>query len=337
MMPRLAIAVPTYDRNARLSETLQLLLPQLPLRDTPVYILDNHSPTPVADTLADLEGAGSCRDLISIRRNAANIGLSANVIRCFEVTEDADWIWVLGDDDPPMPNAVEMIYARLEEMKREADSTTICHLKFDSCYAPPTKATARINCVDALATTLGNKDNYSNFLFLSSGVYHRHAFLRFLATGYRTANTLAPHIAMLLECVADGGRVLRHPGELVTTRRVGGRSSWDHLSLQVGFQSFLDYDAPLAFQYRAMPKLMRNYAGHRPYRDILRHIIAPEPRSEAFWVAYGLKTAVIIGGVSGLLRAAVIVLALGVAKVPGVRRVLKGVVKPRATASMARS
>ncbi len=337
MISRLAIAVPTYDRNARLAETLRSLLPQLRLRGTPVSILDNHSPTPVADTLAGLEGLVSCRELVTIHRNVANIGLSANVLRCFEVTEDADWIWVLGDDDPPAPHAVETIYTRLEELDRQIGDTATCHLKFDSCYAPKTKDTVSINGIDELAKILANKDEYSNFLFLSSGVYHRTTFLQVLASGYRAANTLAPHITMLLASVADGRRVLRHPGELVTTRRGGERSSWDQLSLRVGFQSFLDYEAALPFQHRAMPNLMRTYAGHRPYRDILRNILAPEPRSQAFWAAYCLKSAVIIGGARGFLRAAFTVLTLGASKVPGVRWILKSFVEPRARTSLARS
>jgi hypothetical protein len=50
-------------------------------------------------------------------RNKFNIGANANILRCLELVRNP-WVWILGDDDLPLPNAIETILEHTENMRR---------------------------------------------------------------------------------------------------------------------------------------------------------------------------------------------------------------------------
>jgi glycosyltransferase involved in cell wall biosynthesis len=102
----ITIAIPTYNRNEILKSNLEFLLPQL-TSDEQLLIIDNHSDIPVEETLKDLLARYKNVNY-SILRNRINVGGNQNIMRCFEYT-DTDWLWLLGDDDKVLPNAIETI------------------------------------------------------------------------------------------------------------------------------------------------------------------------------------------------------------------------------------
>ncbi|RZK28376.1 MAG: glycosyltransferase family 2 protein, partial [Hymenobacter sp.] len=103
----LTIAIPTYNRNERLARSLEILVPQLSA-GVKLVIIDNCSSVPIKDTVEPYLLSN-----VKVVRNTYNIGMAANILRCFENC-DTEWLWVLGDDDPPHKNAVEII---IQEIK----------------------------------------------------------------------------------------------------------------------------------------------------------------------------------------------------------------------------
>lgn len=103
----LTIAIPTYNRNDILAENLKLLLPQL-TTDCKLLIIDNHSDTPVGETVAPLISS-LFKGKFEIVRNRANIGGNANILRCIEYC-DSDYLWILSDDDPVLEHAVATVF-----------------------------------------------------------------------------------------------------------------------------------------------------------------------------------------------------------------------------------
>ena len=102
----LTIAMPTYNRNKILEKNLNLLLPQL-TEACSLLILDNSSDIPVSITINDLIKKYSKVD-IKIIRNKYNIGMTGNILKCFEVCDDS-WLWILGDDDQVKEGAIKQI------------------------------------------------------------------------------------------------------------------------------------------------------------------------------------------------------------------------------------
>ena len=83
---KLTIAIPTYNRNEILYKNFEKLLSQI-TDECRVIIFDNCSDVPVNDTIAELVEVNSHIE-ISVVRNRYNIGMTANILKCFEICPD---------------------------------------------------------------------------------------------------------------------------------------------------------------------------------------------------------------------------------------------------------
>ena len=196
-MTKLEIWIPTYRRPAPLRHTVQSLLPQLDATTT-LHILDNHSPEPVTHELLGVSDS-AVRERICIERNSVNIGGNANIARCFERC-DADYMWLLGDDDELAPDALATI-------KADIDSRPECVL-FNYCL-PRTKRETGIEgaTLDAFLQAI---DRLGNYMLISNNVYRTSAFKAFVIYGYEFAYSSAPHMAIVLEKLrVTGGKFYR--------------------------------------------------------------------------------------------------------------------------------
>ena len=192
MSAMLTVAIPTYNRNEILLQTLRHLLPQL----TPacrLLILDNCSPAPVAETLKDLwpQYPGVSYE---VRRNTVNIGGNANIMRCFEQCE-TDWLWVLGDDDVPRANAIATILRYIDAYPD--------HRFFSFLHGGDARRQPIVT--SGLGEFICRMDSFSGILFLSASVYRLGPLRQNLKVGYTYTYSTAPHIAALLMSLGDGG------------------------------------------------------------------------------------------------------------------------------------
>lgn len=193
MKPRLTIAIPTYERPDALRATVSVLLPQL-TADVSLIVLDNHSPTPAESILQSLflanpQEASLCR----VHRHAANVGGNANILRCLEFAE-GEWVWTLGDDDYPAPNAVSEILVELDSFP-QAD-----HFNFSSSLFRRTSSWT----ADNLDDFLDRCDSLPNELFISANVYRRDRFVPYLSTALNHAGTNMAQLALLFSGLQEG-------------------------------------------------------------------------------------------------------------------------------------
>ena len=196
MKPILTIAIPSYDRPRELTETLRKLAANKIPDGIEILIIDNCSPSVLEDELS----GGWPDDSPPIRwiRNPANIGLAANLLRVFEHS-CGDWIWILGDDDPPLPDAVARIISAIGNAPEQCTL-----LKFNSTNGGEVSKTTDLGTPSDLAQKCRDPKFYSNLLFISSSVARRDRYIEKLGVGYHYAYSVAPHIAMLLSLVQDG-------------------------------------------------------------------------------------------------------------------------------------
>jgi len=115
----LTIAIPTYNRAARLSKALSDLLRELSgsanRESIQVLVSDNASPDSTSLVLkaAVAEFQRNSIDFRTLRR-LRNDGPRVNALSCL-MEADTDYVWLLSDDDNLLPGAVDVVYAQLRK------------------------------------------------------------------------------------------------------------------------------------------------------------------------------------------------------------------------------
>lgn len=112
--PLLTLAIPTFNRSPFLSELLQALLPQfssLPPGTAELLVSDNCSTDGTESVIQGFIRRGlPCRYV----KNPANLGADANFLQCLELAS-GQYVWVFGDDDLLVPNAIADLLSLLEQ------------------------------------------------------------------------------------------------------------------------------------------------------------------------------------------------------------------------------
>lgn len=191
--PLLTIAIPTYNRPAELRRCLEPLLPQL--NDACVlYISDNYSPTPAAEVaLPIIERHGFAH--FSISRRPFNIGGAGNIMHCYEKA-DTPWVWVLGDDDIPLPDAIARILALIEAHP----DTLGFGFEYERAFDPIPEGTPKTTVIQSASEFLSSRALLSVSL-ISSCVYNVSAIHGVFYDGYNFSSSFYPHLAWLLRCI----------------------------------------------------------------------------------------------------------------------------------------
>jgi hypothetical protein len=237
----LTIAIPTFDRNDLLARHVEILLPQVgPHR---LLILDNASPVPVAETLCPiLERFPAAR--CEIVRHRHNIGGIANLLRAFELCE-TDWVWLLGDDDEPFPDAVEKIGRALDE------DPEALFLNFSSeIYQRPSPRES-----EGLGGFVDAIDDFGNVLFLSAGVYRIAALRSNLRLAYHLGYSMMPQLALLLAGLGEDGRCRLRTEQIVHWERPPLEQQWSNVSEALGKMTILDLPMDHAVRMRLARKI----------------------------------------------------------------------------------
>lgn len=108
----LTIGIPTYNREKYIVEQVRRLLPQLTDK-VKLVVVDNCSSYDIYSSFSEEE-----KSQFDIKRNRCNIGGDANIANII-YNSDTKWVWVLGDDDYVMDNAVQTVLHYLEKYPEE--------------------------------------------------------------------------------------------------------------------------------------------------------------------------------------------------------------------------
>ncbi|ALI99758.1 glycosyltransferase family 2 protein [Rufibacter tibetensis] len=243
------IAIPTYNRNIKLKRTVELLLPQLNPQ-IKLKIFDNCSDIPVSETLKDILDSG-----IEIERNKINIGMSGNFIKCFESC-DTEWLWMLGDDDPPCANAIQII----EDVINSNANCSFINFKTIT-MAKDRNQSFFVNDCDELIDRI---DSFGNLLYISVGLYN----LKKLSSGYKTmyqySYTLAPHMALLLSALSNSSnhKVLFSDKVIINSMAhdTNHDESWNWIVVSMAI--FLLYETVFNVSHKSKVKLKKHLKTH---------------------------------------------------------------------------
>lgn len=204
----LTIAIPTFNRNEILEKNLSNLLPRLS-GGCKVLVIDNCSDVPVQATLSNVIKNTQTID-VKIIRNEFNIGMTGNILKCFELCE-TPWLWVLGDDDFVHAGAVNKIQ---EDLKGHSDCNFISY----AWDAPSLSRKSEKKITEGLNELLDSVESIGVILFISTSVYNVKAVREYLSFGYFFQSSYTPHLAMLFMSLRNGGKCMLSRDQIVTNK-----------------------------------------------------------------------------------------------------------------------
>ncbi len=114
--PLLSLCVPTYNRAALLTQSLDAILSQIGPEETrqiEVLILDNASPDGTPDVI-EKAGRRSPHAPLRYIRNAENIGADANFLKAISLARGT-FVYLLSDDDILLPGGVRKLLEMIHQ------------------------------------------------------------------------------------------------------------------------------------------------------------------------------------------------------------------------------
>jgi len=239
---RLTIGIPTFDRPQRLAESVGRLLPQLGPDDV-LLVLDNASRIPAAEVVAPLL-ANFPGSTVRIVRHRVNLGGAANILRVVEEADEDAWLWLLGDDDDVLPDAV----ARVRRTIAVHPDVMFINFAADNHVRSGDRVTT------GLSEFIAGIDSWSNLNFMSVDVLKVEAVKPELRRGYHFAYSMSPHVAMVMSAIGATGRALFSATGLLERHDIGG---WAPTLALVGRPTLLDLTPDRVDRSRLADRLRR--------------------------------------------------------------------------------
>lgn len=189
----LTIAIPTYNRNNEVVETIASVLPQL--SDLcKLLIIDNHSDVAVSKSLQEKKIKFVDKLNVRLIRNSINVGSQANLLRCIEVCE-TEWLWILGDDDIPSSDAVELI---MNDLAKHVDLTFLN-------YCSPIHKREEEVISSGITEFLESFEDWAQINFTSLCILNATKIKPFLRFGFSYAYSWSCINACLFSCIVEKG------------------------------------------------------------------------------------------------------------------------------------
>jgi glycosyltransferase involved in cell wall biosynthesis len=253
---RLTVAIPTFNRNAILLQNLKLLLPQL-TQECKLLIIDNCSDIPVAETLKKVLDEFPAIN-VEIMRNRVNIGANANIMRCFELCE-TEWLWVLGDDDPPTPHAVESILKHIRSYPQSL------YFNFLSGGYDGLHKREQPIFITGMAEFVERVDSIANIFFLSSGVHNVRAMRPNIRLGYAYAHT-QPNFIPFFTTIGEEGVCCLSDEQIVTYNRPSAEEQqWSVMYFGFGIMTLLELPMSPSIRKKLAEKILASILWHEMF------------------------------------------------------------------------
>jgi abequosyltransferase len=237
MTDSICITIPTFNRPELLLETIQALVPQL-TEGCKILVIDNASDVSIKDFLAGVPGLNGIP--LEVIRNRHNIGANANIARCFELA-NADWMWLLSDDDVVSENAITNI--------RTAIFNSPDSIYFNFAFGE----TGRLQTIRTLGLEefLVAVDRWGDLNLISTNVYRVESMQKQLAQCYRFGYCCASHLVVILLALRDSGIACLEKDSVVNSNRDHNNiNAWSWLPFALSRMTILDL--PLSSKERKL-------------------------------------------------------------------------------------
>lgn len=211
----LTIAIPSYNRSdqakqrlAEISSALQSFADPWNRREITVVLFENGESLEYAQALAPYLGE-NIKHVSSVN----NKGLYRNFLRCIEAG-DAEWLWILGDDDKLLPGALEAIVNDIENCTSDA-------VIYNNFTASADGSRVEVGTIDGLF----NATTVSEALFMSGTIWRTQLIQSYVSIFMEYSYSMSPQLSILLRMLEDRrGSALIVNKQLLDHEQSGGLS-----------------------------------------------------------------------------------------------------------------
>jgi glycosyltransferase involved in cell wall biosynthesis len=211
----LYILIPSYNRADQAIDTiLSLVSGSAEPSDYHITVIDNASSCSYSEYFLNYPFLKSLieRKVLSIVTNNANVGMGANIVKCFEhVVNKAGWLWIVSDDDDIHPEAILNVQAHTKHQH-----PSVSFLKFSS----PTVSHPADLCFDSPSVLVDyisfDPRRLCNSYLLLSNIIYRIDFQSELCFLYESVHTYSPHLISIFNRLGPDRRMAHSPAMLVS-------------------------------------------------------------------------------------------------------------------------
>lgn len=199
----LTVCIPSFNRLGAVKKTLTKLFSIKSPFSFRVIVIDNASKINYLNDLSNDEYFKHLLDsrLLEIHRNFTNIGMSANIMRCFE-KEDSGWLWIISDDDDLCDDSFINIKATLDKL-----SPSSCSCVYFGEYDGVVDNAFLNTLPEFIDLNARSVNNFNQSIFLSNALYLTSDIAKFISYGYLNSGTYIPHFIMTVHLLNDGYKV----------------------------------------------------------------------------------------------------------------------------------
>lgn len=216
MSIELTIAIPTYNRLPLLRQTIESLLPQL-CPEVEILVCNNCSTDGTTDYLDELLPA------ISHFKQPRNIGAEGNFLSCIKIGSGR-YIWLLGDDDIPCSNALDLILGAISTYKDPGFISLRplwCDKHLSQRHNKKVSAEWEKTDKNELIFSLGEMITFASIIVMQRKLIDTEGFLANIGT------SLAP-AALALQVISASSNIIRSKEEIIFARgaNAGGYNAY---------------------------------------------------------------------------------------------------------------
>ncbi len=233
MSALLTISIPTFNRAETLDALLASLFAQIDaFRDEiRIVVVDNHSTDETALRCAEWKQKGMGFEYIC---NVENIGMAANIIKCFEIAE-TEFSWTIGDDDVLRDGMLAQILKVLRQNRPD-----LLHFGAQSFHSPT--SVSQMRAVKKISPMMMDAMSFVRLVhvymtFLSCLVLRKATYqnIREPAPTYKYRDTVLPQLSWILGILTTGNSFCYIPQRLVFSRAggSGGYNACETFSTQI--------------------------------------------------------------------------------------------------------
>ncbi len=264
---KLTVCVPTFNRARLLQALLEGFRAQLDGRDATIVVSDNASTDETISTLSMLAAAG-----LRLRwvQSGENLGPDRNFLRAVEFA-DAEFCWLFGSDDLPVPGSVDKVLAELDRtgadvllMGRYWCSYEMEPIRRDAFFKPDVPKVFDTATEIGLALYLEQATSICSLFSYLSSIVVRKGLWDAAGSVEPFVGSAYSHSAKLLAIVAAGARIAYVPGPLVYCR-----GDNDH---------FLEHGAfnRCRIDFVGFGRLIDTYLPREPFHGLARRVLRKE-------------------------------------------------------------